>query len=166
VAPVVCKGPAGPGAASDLDKLVGSRAAFGPRDPQRAELLDPIAGRNPEFQPAATQVVDDGGILSEADRVLEGSEDDRGSQSHGRGSHRERREHREHGREVALVGHVVLGQPDRLEPERLRRLHLIQHLAIKLVIGPVPLGRISKVVPDSELHALFSVRRHSRVVGS
>src|SRR5438034_3405789 len=137
---------------SDLHQLVGSRAAEPPIDAQCGELLDPIAGSNPELKPATAELIDYGRVLREANRVLEWGEEYPRAQARGAGPHAEGGKHRKHGGKVAIVGHVMLGKPDRVEAERLCPGSLIQVLAIELVVRPVPAGRIPEVVPEAELH--------------
>ena len=147
-------GAVGPDAPCDLDQLLGAPRALGDRHAEQLELPLAVAEAEPDLQPSAAQLVEHGDVLGEADRVLERAEQDRRADAHRRRSLRDRGQHREDGRQVAVVGHVVLGDPDGFVAQLLRQGDLVEVLGVEPVVRHVPLRRVAEVVPDPELHRM------------
>ena len=145
---------AGPGEAGDLDQLFRPRPALLPRDAERAKLVAPVAEAEAELQPSSAQLVDERGVLGEADRVVEGCEQDRGAEPDRRRLRGDRGQKREDRREISLVGHVVLRDLHRLEAGGLGPDDLSECLAVQLRVGLMPAWRVAEVVPDAEFHLM------------
>jgi hypothetical protein len=132
----------------------GAAGPLGDRHAEQLELALAVAEAEADLEPAAAQLVEHGDVLGEAQRVLERAEQDRGADPHRRRPLRDRGQHREDRRQVAVAGDVVLGEPDRLVAELFRPRDLVEVLAVERVPGPVPAGRVAEVVPDPESHRM------------
>src|SRR5262249_62157534 len=76
--------PAPPAPTCRRDELLRAARALGPADVEQLELALPVAEAEADLEPTAAQLVDDGDVLGEPDRVLEGPEQDRRSEPHPR----------------------------------------------------------------------------------
>ena len=56
--------------------------------------------------------------------------------------------------EVAVLEQVVLGHPDRADPERLRPLDPFERAGVQLRPVTPPVGRVAQVVVEADSHAL------------
>ena len=134
----------GPGEAGDLDQLFRPGPSLLSRDAERSKLVAPVAEAEAELQPSSAQLVDECGVLGKANRVVERCEQDRGAEPDRRRLARDRGQEREHRREIALVGHVVLRDLHRLEAGGLGPDDLSECLAVELVVGPMPRGGLRR----------------------
>ena len=55
--------------------------------------------------------------------------------------------------EIAVLGEMVLGGPDRIVAEGFRRHDLVEGGGVQLRRGPLPLRRVAQVIPEAESHA-------------
>ncbi len=149
---------AAPGQLEDLDGLVGTRATLALGHAEHGEFVRLVAGREPDVEAAAGQLVDHGQVLGQPQRVVQRGQQDRGAEAGRGGSHRQRAQRGAQRRQVALLAEVVLGQPDRGEAELFGAGGLVQGLPVQLRPGPAPPGRVAEVVPDAEPgHAATSI---------
>ena len=139
-----------PGQAEDLDPLLDERGSVFPRDAEGLELLDAVAQADTEDQPAAGDRVDDGGVLGDAQRVMQGKQqhpradvDAAGAGGNGGG----RREQRG---AVAVIEEVMLGEPDVIVAHRLGGSGLIEDLAVDLRPRPAEAAGVRAVEDDAE----------------
>jgi hypothetical protein len=89
------------------------------------ELLRTVAASQPHYQPSATEDVQGGGLLGQSEGVVERQHPDGYAQPDALGPRRDGcQQHARRGRD-AVVGVMVLGEPDRVEAEPLREHHLL-----------------------------------------
>ena len=115
-----------PRALQDVHRLLEALAILLLRHVVAAELGRTIAAADADVQTPARDDIDQRRLLGQAQRVVE--RQDRRRQSDADAA-RARRGHRRQGRRVhreAVVDEVVLGQPDLVEAELLRPLHLLE----------------------------------------
>ena len=145
---------AGPRSPQDLDGLLGPGAAFGLRRAEHPELLlaPPVA--ETEEQPAARQEVDDGRVLGESQRVVERREHDAGPELDPLGHRGERREQREHRRQITVRRTVVLAHPRGVEPDAFGQAHELERLPVLLPEGSFRARReLGREQPDADADA-------------
>src|SRR5262249_47663998 len=65
-------------------------------------------------------------------------------------------------RQVAVIGHVVLGDPDGLEAQLFGPHDLLQILPVETVVGDRPFRWIPEVVPDAEPRRTYEAPLTSR----
>ncbi len=114
------------------------------------ELQRAIAATQSHDEPAVAQDVQRGRLLSQAQGMVEGQDEHRQADvhplrasGHGRGQHGGRRGQ-------AVVGVVVLGEPDGVEPQLLGEDHLVDFLGDDLRNGPA--GNGLQEVVGAEAH--------------
>ena len=109
----------GPGAAHHRDALLGERYPVGAPPPERLELLVAVAHAEAEHHATAGEHVDGGDVLRQLERVVERQQQDVGRELHLLRARRDRGQQWNRRRRVAVLGEVVLGDPDRVEAELL-----------------------------------------------
>ncbi len=85
--------------------------------------------------------------------MVERDEQHIGADRHPPGARRDRRERRSHGGEIAVVGEVMLRQPDRVEALLIGVVDLRHHRGVELPITDLrELGRIAEIEHVTELY--------------
>ena len=112
---MVVEGLPGPGLACDLDALDQAGDPLAPRHAQGSELLVAVAEPQTEEEPPAAEQRDLRRILSEEQRVVQWRKDHPRPEDQPIGARRDGAEEREDGRRVAVVGEVVLPEPEAVE---------------------------------------------------
>src|SRR4029077_6206185 len=136
---------AGPRAFQDLHRLERPAEPLFARHPEALELLGAVAKPDSEPQPAMRKHIDEGGIFGELQRMVKRREQNVGADSDARRARRYRCRRRHHRGQVAIVGEMMLSQPDRIEAERLRRGHLCKRRIVEIAKRQLRSRRISKI---------------------
>ncbi len=123
---------AGPRAFQNLHRLERSAEPLVARHPKAFELLGAVTKPDPEAEPAMRKHIDECGILGELQRMVKRREQNIRPNGDTRSARSYRRRRRHQRGQVAVVGKMMLGEPDRVEAERLRRRHLCKRRVIEL----------------------------------
>lgn len=122
----------------DLNEVCQTERPVVERDVHRLELLHPIAVHDPERQPPLGDVIDDGEVLGETNRLLvQGTERDVRTEFDLVRCRRQRCQHTGGGRRVSSLGEVVLGHPRTIEVVRLCYPCEIDHLPVQFRVWTV-----------------------------
>ncbi len=155
---VVAERLARPGQLQDVDALFGERHAARNRDAEGAELVRRIPEPGAQLHPAAGDLVEDGEVLGEADRMRERQQGDIGGDAHplrhGGGGAGDGGE----AREVTVLDEVVLAEPHEVEAELVEEGELLEGLGVDVLQRVRATGRAPEVVGDTEAER----RRHAR----
>src|SRR5438309_1198795 len=125
----------GPRLGDDLHRLLEAVAVLLLRHVVAAELRRPVAAPEADLEPAARDDVHEGRLLGQAQRVMEGEDRRRQPDTHAPGP---RGGDGGEGAGIdgeAVVDEVVLGQPDLVEAELLRPLHLLELAVHDLLVA-------------------------------
>ena len=138
-------------AGDDFERLIHQARAMAAVDAEALELLDAVAEADAEVEASIAEDIDGGGVLGDADRVVQGQQQDPGADPDARGEARDRGGDGQHGGGVAVVDEVVLGDPDVVVAKRFGELDLVEQFVVELGPGLAPLGWVAEVVDQSEL---------------
>ena len=121
--------------------------------PEARELVGRAAAAEPDRQPAAGQGVERGQLLGDRQRVVERQDDQRRADRDApRPPGRRERQQERLRRQALMHAEVVLGQPERLEPQLVRQRRLREELLVDDRRRP-PLVLLDVVRDDSsQLH--------------
>ena len=120
-------------------------------DAEALELLDLVAKADAEIEPAVGEDVDGGGVLGDADGVVQREEQDPGADPDSCGQASNCGGDGQDGGRVAVVDEVVLGDPDVVVAELLGVDDFVEDFVVELGPGLAPLGWIAEVVDQAEL---------------
>ena len=151
-APRVAEALFGPRAAHDLDGLVEALAALLLGHAVSGELGRAVAPPHAHVEPAVRDDVDEGHLLGEAQRVMEGQDRRGEADAHPARPGRRRRRERRGIHRQPVVDEVVLREPDLVEPELLGPLDLLE-LAVDDVGVPLARRRLEEVEGAETHHA-------------
>ncbi len=139
-----------PGQLQDVDALLGARHAVRHREAERLELVDRVAEADAELDAPARQLVEDGEVLGEAQRVRERDDRDVRRDPHPLRAGRGRTGDRGERRQVAVLDEVVLAEPDLVEPELVEPGDLVDRLGVDVLQRVVAPRWAAEVVGDAE----------------
>ena len=122
------------------------------------ELVALIARAQADHRPALAQVVQEGDLLGEANRVVERRHDDRGAEPDALGDRREVGGHHQRRGADAVVGEVVLGEPGHVEAHVVGEAHHVGGVAHDLERGLTALAH-GHQIEQSELHRALVLDR-------
>ena len=99
-------------------------------------------------------------LLGQLDGVVEGQHRHGGTQPYPAGNPGQVGQHRQGGRNDAVSGEVVLGKPNRVEPQLLGPQHLVQGFLVVtlLAVGVRELHRVEKTKVHSDAHSEDLIR--------
>src|SRR5258708_3748152 len=123
------------------------------RDAEAVELLSTVAETNSKAKPPARYYIDERRVLSQLQRMVERRQQNIGADGDAGGARCDSRSRGHQRGQVAVVGEMMLGEPDGIEAELLGSLNLRQRLAIKVAKRPRRAGRITeiKLIADFDL---------------
>ncbi len=143
----------------NLQRLQGASEALLSRHAEAVELFLTIALPDPEPNAAARDHVDDRDILGEFQRMLKGREQHEGSDLDALGARRDCRGRGHHRGKITVVGEVMLGEPNRIEPGCVGDFGLSEHLGIDFLEGPARVGRIAKIQLVTNFYLAHGIAR-------
>ena len=155
----------GPRRLQEVERLLHPRDAVLTGDAVRLELLGHVAGSDPEDDPAAGEVVEDGHVLGQFERGVERDEESTRAEPHPLGARRGCREREQRARAPAVRLHVVRGDEDGLVAEFLGARQAVEHVPVGPVERDAGAGDDLEGEEQAELHAGSSIRK-SRVAVS
>jgi len=124
------------------------------RHTEALELLLAPPEAEPEDQPSAGDQVHRGGVLGNPDRIVQGDQQQPGPDLDPARPRRDRRTHRQKRRQIPVVDEVVLGDPDRIEPELLRVHRQVEGVGVQLLVAAgIPWEPLTRDQPEAEAHA-------------
>ena len=137
-----------------FDELLEPPTATLRRDAEHPVLLGHPAEPEPEVQPPAGDVVQHGGVLCDAERVVEGRKHHRGPDLEPFGHGRDGGEERQQRRDVSVRRAVMLGEPERVEADALGESRELERVGVQLrVAALVPRRDLKRELPETELHS-------------
>src|SRR5579862_9186701 len=120
----------------NLEGLQRAPEALLARNAEAVELILTIALPDAEPDAPARDHVDDRNILRELQRMLKRREQDEGSDLNTFGARGDRGRRRHHRGKIAVVGEVMLGEPDGIEAGGIGHLGLGEHFRIDFLKAP------------------------------
>src|ERR1700722_1955512 len=136
---------AGPCELENLNGLQRAAESLRTRHAEAFELLGAVSEAYPKSEPAAREDIDECGVLGQLQRVKKRRQQDVGADSDARSARRNSSSRGHQRRQVAVVGEVMLGEPDGIEAKLLGGLHLRKRLAIKISKRQLRAGRIAEI---------------------
>src|SRR5271165_2661732 len=122
---------AGPRLLENLDRLQRTAESLRARHAEALELLGAVAEPKPEAKPPARDYVDEGRVLSQLQRMPKRREQDVGADGDAGGARGDSSRGGHQGGQIAVVGEMMFGEPNRIEAEPLGGLNLRERLVIK-----------------------------------
>jgi hypothetical protein len=108
-----------------------------------------VAEADADLHPSAAQVVEDGEVLGQPDRVVERQQADIAGEPHVPGASRHGGGARDPRGQVAVVHEVVLGEPDQVEAQGVEPGHLLEDGGVEVGRTHPGFRRIAEVVDDA-----------------
>lgn len=119
-----------PGATKNLDGVEKAWQPLAERDPEHPELFFPPTEPEPDRESSRRQLIYDGRVFGEANRIMKRRQHDAGSESDHRRGGRKGPEHDEQRWHVPVGRPVVLTYPRRVEPRRLRHTDQLECIRV------------------------------------
>jgi hypothetical protein len=150
-------------ATQHLQAFLRARHALRQRQAEAAELVWRVAHADAELDAAAAEVVQDGQVLGQSQRMIERQQADvrREPQPAGQGCHGAR--HGRPRRQVAVLHEVVLGEPHEVQAEPVQPDDLLENLRVEPGRVDLGVGRVAKVVDDADTKR--GPRHRSSIIG-
>src|ERR1700684_1015974 len=114
----------GPRQLENLDGLERAAESLCARHAEAFELLSAVTKSNPQPEPAARDDIDEGGLLRQLQRMIERGQQDVGADGDAGGARRDSSGRGHQRGQVAVVGEMMLSEPDGIESESLGGLNL------------------------------------------
>ncbi len=109
----------GPGLDDQLEPFLEARVGLLDRNAEARELVVAIALADAEFEPAAGEQIDGGGLLGEQHRIVPREHDDGGAEAERLGARRDPGQQVQRGRDLAEAGEMMLDHEGRVIAQRL-----------------------------------------------
>src|SRR5208283_4884268 len=129
----------------NLDGLERPPESLCARNAEALELLRAVAQAKSQPEPAARDYIDEGRVLGKLKRMIKRRQQDVGADGDARRARRDGGSRRHQRGQVAVVGEVMLGEPDGIEAELLGGLNLRQRFAVEIAKRPRRAGRIAEI---------------------
>src|SRR5260370_40252003 len=143
---------AGPRELENLDSLERAAESLSARDTEAFDLLSTVAETNSKAEPPARYYIDERRVLSQFQWMIERRQQDVGADRDAGGARGDSRSRGHQRGQVAVVGEMVLGEPDGIEAESLGRFNLGKRLAIKIAKRQRRAGWITKIQLIADFH--------------
>src|SRR5208282_1394177 len=143
---------AAPRKLENLDGLERAAESLRAWHAEALELLGPVAQANSQPEPAARDYIDERGVLGELERMIKRRQQDEGADGDAGGARRDgsRRGHQRG--QIAVVGEMMLGEPDGIEAELLGGLNLRERFAVQIAKRQRRARRIAEIELITNFH--------------
>jgi len=136
----------------DLDGLERADQSLCARHAEALELLGPIAQANSEPEPAARDYIDESRVLSKLQRMIKRRQQDEGADGDAGRARRDGSRRGHQCGQIAVVGEMMLGEPDGIEAELLGDLCLCERFAVQIAKRQRRARRIAEIELITNFH--------------